>query len=59
MKKPVMIRFANESTYHTTIKLDPKKLKNITKFPNDVFATIDGVRISIRREEYDELIKEK
>lgn len=59
MKKLVMVRFANESTYHTTVKLDPKKLKNIITFPEDVFATIDGVRISIKREDYEELIKEK
>jgi len=58
MKKPVLVRFANESTYHTVIKLDPKKLENIKKFPEDIFVTIDGVRISIKREDYEELIKE-
>jgi len=40
------------------IKLDPKKLENIKKFPEDIFVTIDGVRISIKREDYEELIKE-
>lgn len=59
MKQLVMVRFANESTYHTTVKLDPKKLKDVMTFPEDVFATIDGVRISIKRKDYDELIKEK
>jgi len=58
MKKLVLVRFANESTYYTSVKLNPKKLKDIMVFPDDVFATVDGTRISIKREDYDKLIKE-
>jgi len=57
MKQDVLVRFANQSTYHTIISIDINKLQNITKFSDDVFATIDGVRISIKRSDYDELVK--
>jgi len=58
MKKSVLVRFANESTYYTSVKLNPKKFKDVMIFPDDVFATVDGTRISIKRKDYDKLIKE-
>lgn len=53
MKQRVLVRFANESTYYSAIDLDVTKLTNIMKFYNEVFATIDGVRIAIKREDFD------
>jgi hypothetical protein len=58
MKKTVLIRLAGEAHYSKHIELDPTKLTNILKFPKDVFADIDGVRISIKREDFDTLIEE-
>jgi len=55
MKKRVLVRFANESYHSTFINLDPTKLKDVVTFPKEVFATIDGVRIAILREEYEQI----
>ena len=53
MKQRVLVRFANEMHYVNTIELDPTKLTDIMRFRDEVFATIDGVRIAIRREDFD------
>ena len=53
MKHEVLVRFANDSYYVNTITIDPNNLTNIYKSPDEVFATIDGVRIAIRREDFD------
>ena len=53
MKQRVLVRFANEMYYVNTIELDPTKLTDIMRFRDEVFATIDGVQIAIRREEFD------
>lgn len=53
MKQRVLVRFANEMHYVNTIELDPTKLTDIMRFRDEVFATIDGVRIAIRRDEFD------
>ena len=58
MKQPVLVRFANESYHNTIVEIDITKLQDVIKFPKEVFGTIDGVRIAILREEYEQ-IKEK
>lgn len=58
IKKSVLVRIAGENIYKKHLKIDPSKLKNIAKFPKDVFADYKGIRISIKRDEFDELIKE-
>ena len=58
MKQPVLVRFANEPYHSTIIEIDITQLQDVIKFPKEVFGTIDGVRIAILREEYEQ-IKEK
>ena len=53
MKQRVLVRFANEMHYVNTIELDPTKLTDIMRFRDEVFATIDAMRIAIRREDFD------
>ena len=53
MKQSVLVRFANEMHYVNIIELDPNKLKDIMRFRDEVFATIDGIRIAIKREDFD------
>ena len=38
-KIKIPVRFPNESTY-TNIEINPKMLKEVTIWPDDVFATI-------------------
>jgi hypothetical protein len=58
VKKTVLVRIAGEAHYSKHIELDFTQLTNILKFPKDVFADVEGVRISIKREDFDQLIKE-
>ena len=53
MKQSVLVRFVNEMHYINTVEIDPTKLTDIIRFPQEVFATIDGVRIAIKREDFD------
>jgi len=59
MKQELLVRFANESYHSTIINIDVEKLTDITVFPDEVFATIDGVRIAILREEYESAMQKK
>ena len=56
-KKKIAVRFPNESTY-TNIELDPKMLKEVQIWPDDVFATIDDIRIAMTREDYNRLFED-
>lgn len=58
MKRELFVRFANESSYHKWISLDTTKIENPVTFPNEVFFTIDGVRVATIREDWDKLQKE-
>ena len=53
MKKEVLVRFANESYHSTVILVNPANFKDVVLFPREVFATIDGVRVAMLREEYE------
>lgn len=53
VKQRVLVRFANEMHYINTIEIDPSKLKDIMRFRDEVFATIDDTRIAIKREDFD------
>jgi hypothetical protein len=57
MKQPILIRFANEPHHATVINLDITKLTGVMQFPKEIFGTIDGIRISILREEYEQALK--
>jgi hypothetical protein len=55
----IFVRFANESTYHTRIKINPKNIKNPLVFPNEVFFDIDDMRVAISRKDWELIIKNK
>jgi ribosomal protein L20 len=55
-KKKIPVRFPNESTY-VNIEINPKMLKEITVWDEDVFATIDDIRIAMTREDYNKLFE--
>jgi hypothetical protein len=57
MKQPILVRFANESHHSTIIDLDVSRLEDVMKFPKEIFGTIDGLRIAILREEYEQAFK--
>ena len=53
MKKvEVLVRFANEGVYYSRISIDPKKIENPMVFTNEVFFTIDGIRVAVKKEDW-------
>ena len=53
----IPVRFANESTITTNIEIDPSKLREVQIFDQEVFATIDEIRIAMSREDYNKLFE--
>lgn len=54
-KVEVLVRFANEGVYYNTIKIDPSKISDPMVFPNEVFFTIDGIRVAIKKEDWEKI----
>jgi len=54
-KVEVLVRFANEGVYYNTIKIDPSKISDPMIFPNEVFFTIDGIRVAIKKEDWEKI----
>jgi hypothetical protein len=60
MKKvEVLVRFANEGVYYSRISIDPKKIENPMVFTDEVFFTIDGIRVAVKKEDWILLNEEK
>ena len=57
-KIKIPVRFANESTATANIEIDPTKLREVQIFDDEVFATIDEIRIAMKREDYNTLFKD-
>ena len=60
-KTKIPVRFAHDNFSHSTattsIEIDPSKLREIQIFNHEVFATIDDIRIAMKREDYNKLFK--
>ena len=54
-KVEVLVRFANEGVYYNTIKIDPSKISDPMIFPNEVFFTIDDIRVAIKKEDWEKI----
>lgn len=58
MKKvELLVRFANENYHYNRINVDIEKIKDVMKFPKEVFFTIDDVRVACDREDWENLFK--
>ena len=55
MKEELLVRFANESLYYTRIEIDLEKIKNVLVFPNEVFFSLDDIRVAIKKEDWNNL----
>jgi len=58
-KVEVLVRFANESVYYNKIKIDPTKMEDPMVFIDEVFVTIDGIRVAMKKEDWILLNEEK
>jgi len=54
-KVEVLVRFANESLYYNKIKIDPTKIEDPMVFTDEVFVNIDGVRVAMKKEDWNNL----
>ena len=54
-KIEVLVRFANESVYYSKIKIDPTKIEDPMVFIDEVFVTIDGIRVAMKKEDWNNL----
>jgi hypothetical protein len=54
-KVEILVRFANESVYYNRIKIDPSKIEEPMVFTDEVFVTIDGVRVAMKKEDWNNL----
>ena len=54
-KIEVLVRFANEGTYYNTISIDPKKIEDPMIFTDEVFVTIDVIRVDMKKEDWNTL----
>ena len=54
-KVELLVRFANESVYYNKIKIDPTKIEDPMVFTDEVFVTIDSVRVAIKKEDWNNL----
>jgi hypothetical protein len=54
-KVDILVRFANEGTYYNTISIDPKKIEDPMVFTDEVFVTIDGIRVAMKKEDWNTL----
>ena len=54
-KVEILVRFANESVYYNKIKIDPTKIKDPMIFTDEVFVTIDGIRVAMKKEDWNDL----
>jgi hypothetical protein len=54
-KIDILVRFANEGTYYNTISVNPKKIKDPMIFIDEVFITIDDVRVAIKKEDWNKI----
>jgi hypothetical protein len=51
-KSELYVRFANESVYYSKILIDPSKIEDPMIFIDEVFFTIDGIRVAIKKEDW-------
>ena len=54
-KVDILVRFANEGVYYNTIKIDPSKISDPMIFTDEVFVTIDGIRVAMKKEDWNTL----
>jgi len=58
-KVEVLVRFANETVYYNKINIDPTKIENPMVFIDEVFVSIDGIRVAMKKEDWILLNEEK
>jgi hypothetical protein len=54
-KVEILVRFANESVYYNRIKIGPSKIEEPMVFTDEVFVTIDGIRVAMKKEDWNNL----
>ena len=53
----IPVRFADSSSTTTNIEIDPSKLRDVQILDEEVFATIDEIRIAMAKKDYNKLFE--
>jgi hypothetical protein len=55
MKKEIYARFPNDGTYYNKIKVSIDDLENCKVYSDEVFCTVKGIRIAIKKNDWEGL----
>jgi len=58
MKKEIYVRFTNDGTYFNKIKVSYDELEDCKVYSNEVFCTIKGIRMAIKKNDWEDLKNE-
>jgi len=53
----IPVRFADSTSTTTNIEIDPSKLRDVQILDEEVFATIDEIRIAMTKKHYNKLFE--
>jgi len=56
-KQEVYVRMANESVYYSRINVNPEKFENPHFIGDEVFCTIDGLRVAIKKVDWNQMVE--
>lgn len=59
MKQTVMLRVLDKDPYKKVVEIDFTKFQFKYRLQKEVIGTIDGIRVAICIDDYEQLIKEK
>jgi hypothetical protein len=59
MKQTVLLRVLDKDQYKKVVEIDFKTFQFKYRLHKEVIGTIDGIRVAICIEDYEQLIKEK
>jgi hypothetical protein len=55
MEKVIYARFPNDGTYYNKIKVSFGDLKDCKVYTDEVFCTVKGIRIAIKKNDWEDL----
>jgi hypothetical protein len=54
-KVKIYVRFPNDGEYYTKINVNPTKIEDPMIFMDEVFVTIDGIRVAMKKKDWNNL----
>lgn len=58
MEKEIYARFPNDGTYYNKIKVSYDELEDCKVYSDEVFCTVKGIRMAIKKNDWEDLKNE-